>query len=83
MKFEDMVPLVRELTEKREAKERAETAMRFHQHNSPPGHLQIAEENYEAAKEEWWQCWQKVERSWDEVLKPLGLTRQDLRMAAL
>lgn len=83
MTFEDMVPLIQDLNRKRELKSQAEAAATFHQHNSAAGIYQVAEEQLEEAKTAWFDALQKVEAAWLEVLEPLGLSRHDLRMAAL
>jgi hypothetical protein len=83
MTFEDMVPLILDVKVKREAKLKAEASELHHRHVSPAGIHQVAEEQAAVAKDAWFTAYQKAEAAWDEFLKPHGLTRLDVLMAAL
>lgn len=83
MKFEDMVPLIIHLTQLREAKKLAEAQLRMAEARQIAMKPVEAKPALDRATDAWFAAWQETEKAWDEVLKPLGLTRQDLRMAAL
>ena len=83
MKFEDMVPLIRHLTQLREAKNLAEMKMKLAVAEGGLKAAIDARAAHDRATDAWFTAWQETESAWDEVLTPLGLTRHDLRLAAL
>jgi hypothetical protein len=83
MKFADMVPLIRDLTVKREKKNVAESQLTMAKARKIAMKPEEAQAELDSATAEWWEAWQTTEKAWDEILTPLGLTRQDLRMAAI
>lgn len=83
MKFEDMVPLIQQLTAAREAKDLAQKKLDIAKIEAPAGHLEISEEYFERARDAWWSRVVAVEEGWAKLLEPLPINRHDLRMAAL